>query len=93
MSVIARRALLRFIAASPVFAGLGPITKALAEEHALASARDALDVFELEEAARKVVPPAHWGYLDERRRWRRHPACERGRLSRAISCARGAWST
>jgi len=63
MSVIARRALLRFIAASPVFAGLGPITKALAEERALASARDALDVFELEEAARKVVPPAHWGYL------------------------------
>jgi len=58
MSVIARRALLRFIAASPVFAGLGPITKALAEEeHALASARDALDVFELREAARKVVPP------------------------------------
>jgi len=63
MSVIARRALLRFIAASPIFAGLGPITKALAEERALASARDALDVFELEEAARKVVPPAHWGYL------------------------------
>jgi 4-hydroxymandelate oxidase len=63
MSVIARRALLRFIAASPIFAGLGPITKALAEERALASARDALDVFEIEEAARKVVPPAHWGYL------------------------------
>ena len=63
MSVIARRALLRFIAASPVFAGLAPITKALAEEHALASATEALDVFDLEEAARKVVPPAHWGYL------------------------------
>jgi isopentenyl diphosphate isomerase/L-lactate dehydrogenase-like FMN-dependent dehydrogenase len=63
MSVIARRALLRFIAASPVFAGLGPITKALAEERALASAGEALDVFELREAARKVVPPAHWGYL------------------------------
>lgn len=63
MSVIARRALLRFIAASPIFAGLGPITKALAEEHALANARDALDIFEIEEAARKVVPPAHWGYL------------------------------
>jgi isopentenyl diphosphate isomerase/L-lactate dehydrogenase-like FMN-dependent dehydrogenase len=63
MSVIARRALLRFIAASPVFAGLGPITKALAEERGLASARDALDVFEIEEAAHKVVPPAHCGYL------------------------------
>lgn len=63
MSVIARRALLKFLAASPVFAGLGPISKALAEEHSLTSARDALDIFELEEAARKVVPPAHWGYL------------------------------
>src|SRR5262245_785712 len=64
MSVIARRALLRFLAASPVFAGLGPITKALAtEEHVPASARDALDIFEIEEAARKIVPPAHWGYL------------------------------
>jgi len=63
MSVIARRALLRFIAASPVFAGLGPIARALADEPALASAKDALDIFELEAAARKVVPPAHWGYL------------------------------
>lgn len=63
MSVIARRALLKFIAASPVLAGLAPITEALAEEHSLASARDALDIFELEAAARKVVPPAHWGYL------------------------------
>src|SRR3954468_19358157 len=63
MSVIARRALLRFIAASPVFAGLGPIAKALADEPALASAKDALDIFELEAAARKIVPPAHWGYL------------------------------
>jgi isopentenyl diphosphate isomerase/L-lactate dehydrogenase-like FMN-dependent dehydrogenase len=63
MSVLARRALLKFLAASPVLAGLAPITKALAEEHSLTSARDALDIFELEEAARKVVPPAHWGYL------------------------------
>ena len=63
MSVIARRALLRFIAASPLFAGLGPFPKAFAGDRALASANDALDVFDLEEAARKVVPPAHWGYL------------------------------
>src|SRR5690242_3186823 len=64
MSVIARRTLLRFLAASPVFAGLGPIAKALAEEGpTLASARDALDIFEIRDAASKVVPPAHWGYL------------------------------
>src|SRR5262245_45546569 len=63
MSVIARRALLKFIAASPVFAGLEPFTKALADDRALGSALEALDVFDLEAAAHKVVPPAHWGYL------------------------------
>ena len=63
MSVIARRALLRFIAASPVFAGLAPFTKALAQERALGNPGEALDVFDFEAAAHKVVPPAHWGYL------------------------------
>jgi 4-hydroxymandelate oxidase len=63
MSVIARRALLKFLAASPVFAGLGSLTEALADDRALGSASEALDVFDLEAAARKVVPPAHWGYL------------------------------
>ena len=29
----------------------------------LASAADALDVFDFEAMARKVLPPAHWGYM------------------------------
>jgi len=52
-----RRALLRFLAASPLAAAL-PWERAMA-----ATAADALDVFDLEAAARAVVPPAHWGYL------------------------------
>jgi 4-hydroxymandelate oxidase len=52
-----RRALLRFLAASPLAASL-PWERAMA-----ATAADALDVFDLEAAAKAVVPPAHWGYL------------------------------
>ncbi len=52
-----RRALLRFLAASPLAASL-PWEQAMA-----ATAADALDVFDLEAAAKAVVPPAHWGYL------------------------------
>jgi len=58
-----RRALLRFLAASPLFAALGSWREALADEHLPASAADALDVFELEAIAQRLVPPAHWGYL------------------------------
>ena len=55
-----RRALLKFLAASPLLAPLLS-TNAVADEQALASAADALDVFDLEAAAQKQVPPAHWG--------------------------------
>lgn len=58
-----RRALLRFLATSPLLAAGGAIPKALADEALLASAAEALDVFEFEAMARKLVPPAHWGYL------------------------------
>jgi 4-hydroxymandelate oxidase len=58
-----RRALLRFLAASPVFAALAPWSRAFADEHLPASAAEALDVFELEAVAQRLVPPAHWGYL------------------------------
>ena len=58
-----RRELLRFLAASPLAAGLAPWTRALADEHLPASAAEALDVFELEAVAQRLVPPAHWGYL------------------------------
>ena len=53
-----RRQFLRFLAGSPLLAqawGQEPGT--------LASAKDALDVMDFEEMARRVLPPAHWGYL------------------------------
>jgi 4-hydroxymandelate oxidase len=58
-----RRALLKFLAASPLFTALRPWSRALADEHLPASAADALDVFEFEAVAQRLVPPAHWGYL------------------------------
>jgi isopentenyl diphosphate isomerase/L-lactate dehydrogenase-like FMN-dependent dehydrogenase len=69
--LIARRALLRWLAASPLLAGT-PLQAFGAEASlagpasagpVLASAADALDVFDFEAAARRIVPPAHWGYL------------------------------
>jgi isopentenyl diphosphate isomerase/L-lactate dehydrogenase-like FMN-dependent dehydrogenase len=58
-----RRAFLKFLAASPLFAGMPAMLEALAQESTLATAEAALDVFDFEAAARKVVPPAHWGYM------------------------------
>lgn len=58
-----RRALLQFLAASPALAALAPISRASGAERPLASAADALDVFELRDAAHRLLPPAHWGYL------------------------------
>lgn len=58
-----RRALLRFLAASPLLTGLVAMRDGFAEEGALVAAADALDVFDFEAAARKIVATAHWGYL------------------------------
>src|SRR5262245_8125841 len=57
-----RRSLLKFLAASPALAALRPWA-ARTDDHTLAAAADALDVFDFEAAAQKIVPPAHWGYL------------------------------
>lgn len=57
-----RRAFLRFLAASPLFAGL-PATELFGQDNALAQAGDALDIFDFEALAQKLLPPAHWGYL------------------------------
>ena len=57
-----RRAFLRFLAASPLFAAVQPLAAAL-QQPDLEQAAHALDVFDFEAAAQKVVPPAHWGYL------------------------------
>ena len=54
-----RRRFLRFLAASPLFA------EAWAQQTwpVITSAKDAVDVMDFEEAARKILPPAHWGYM------------------------------
>jgi 4-hydroxymandelate oxidase len=63
-----RRALLRFLAASPLLAGLG-LPRGWFDAHAeqsdlIAAAKDALDVFDFEAVARKNLSPAHFGYLE-----------------------------
>ena len=61
-----RRQFLQFLAASAV---LTPASRAWAQQLAashdsvIASANDALQIMDFEEAARRVVPPAHWGYM------------------------------
>jgi isopentenyl diphosphate isomerase/L-lactate dehydrogenase-like FMN-dependent dehydrogenase len=61
-----RRRFFRFLAGSLV---LTPAARALAQQLAatppasLASAAEALQVMDFEEAARRTLPPAHWGYL------------------------------
>lgn len=57
-----RRAFLKFLAASPLFANVPAIAQVL-QENSIQKAADALDVFDLEAAARQVLPPAHWGYM------------------------------
>jgi isopentenyl diphosphate isomerase/L-lactate dehydrogenase-like FMN-dependent dehydrogenase len=68
--LIARRALIKFLAASPLYAGFASIAETLAQsappqdiDNLIARAGDALNVFDLEPVARKNIPPAHWGYL------------------------------
>jgi isopentenyl diphosphate isomerase/L-lactate dehydrogenase-like FMN-dependent dehydrogenase len=57
-----RRAFLAFIAGSPLLAAFPALAAAL-QQGGLEQAAHALDVFDFEAAARKLVPPAHWGYL------------------------------
>jgi 4-hydroxymandelate oxidase len=54
-----RRELLWWLAASPAMA----LSARLAHAATPAAAADMLDVFDMEAAAQKIVPPAHWGYL------------------------------
>jgi 4-hydroxymandelate oxidase len=57
-----RRALLKFVAASPLLAAVPSVAEAL-QQRGIEQAADALDVFDFQTAAEKIVPPAHWGYL------------------------------
>jgi 4-hydroxymandelate oxidase len=59
-----RRAFLRFLAASPLLASLpARAWQAHTLDEIPANPKDALDVMDFEAAARKVLPPAHWGYM------------------------------
>jgi 4-hydroxymandelate oxidase len=64
-----RRAFIRFLAASPLYAGMGFLGRSFAQVPAptgdglIARAGDALDVFDFEPVAHRNIPPAHWGYL------------------------------
>jgi isopentenyl diphosphate isomerase/L-lactate dehydrogenase-like FMN-dependent dehydrogenase len=65
-----RRTFLKYLAASPLYAGLPGFAQSFAGtassqavDSAIIRAGDALDVFDFEPVARKNIPPAHWGYL------------------------------
>ena len=65
-----RRSFLRFLAASPLLAGLPSLDEALAQatsvqglDNLIGSAAEGLDVFDFEPVAHRNIPPAHWGYL------------------------------
>jgi len=53
-----RRAFLRFLAASPLLAAYRT-----QEDFVISDPSQAINVLEFEAAARKALPPAHWGYL------------------------------
>ena len=59
-----RRNFLRFLAASPLFASLpARAWQTHTLDEVLSDPKDALDVMDFEAAARKALPPAHWGYM------------------------------
>ena len=64
-----RREFLKFLAASPLLGGLPAAVPGMAQalaqtaEFVPANPAQALNVFEIEAAARKALPPAHWGYI------------------------------
>jgi 4-hydroxymandelate oxidase len=65
-----RREFLKFLAASPLLLAYPTLLEALTQAASpqaaaatLANAADALDVFDFEAMARRVLPPAHWGYM------------------------------
>src|SRR5580765_3634531 len=64
-----RREFLKFLAGSPLLLAYPALLEAFSQAPTaqaagtLASAADALDVYDFEAMARKVLPPAHWGYM------------------------------
>lgn len=62
-STASRRAFLKFVAASPLFAAMPTLGLQGAEEFIITDPSQAINVFEFEAASRKALPPAHWGYI------------------------------
>lgn len=59
-----RREFLRFLAASPLYAAVpGMVLQQAVEDFVISDPAQAINVLEFEAAARKALPPAHWGYL------------------------------
>jgi len=60
-----RRRVLQSILASSVLAGLGTTIRAFGQDadEIITAADQALDILDFEQAARRVLPPAHFGYL------------------------------
>ncbi len=58
-----RRRFLRFLAESSYWAAMPALAWQRPDAGAPASAADALNVMEFEEAARRTIPPAHFGFL------------------------------
>lgn len=58
MTDFARRNFLGFLAASPLLAGFAP-----GDDIVITSPEQALNVYELQKAAARALPPAHYGYL------------------------------
>lgn len=64
--MLGRRAFLNFLAGSPLAAGLLPLRAAFTQQPAesvISSPAEAINVLEFEAAARKALPPAHFGYM------------------------------
>jgi len=58
-----RRAFLRFLAASPALPAAVKQIWAQDQAALLKDPKDALDILEFEEAAKRILPPAHLGYM------------------------------
>jgi isopentenyl diphosphate isomerase/L-lactate dehydrogenase-like FMN-dependent dehydrogenase len=63
-----RRAFLKFLAASPALAampafGFQSSLQQQLDEFVISDPKQAINLLEFEAAARKALPPAHWGYL------------------------------
>jgi isopentenyl diphosphate isomerase/L-lactate dehydrogenase-like FMN-dependent dehydrogenase len=61
MNIEGRRRFLKFLAGSPLLASVP--AEAWQEAAVLENPKDALNVMEFEAAARKALPPAHYGYM------------------------------